>query len=240
METQNYARWQFLSENRALSLAGWLPPAAEAPELGDLRAEHERLRAVESETLGDYLALQARRDAEEEARRAAQESEFLGKGPAGELPPITVGDEDLLNARVRAEAAKDAFQTFVREAVGAIKVAERDVLARLDETVKAADAKRVEAEALLAEADRMEFGTKRLQEWFARVTGRSVLGHLAWSDLPVPVPVKSYTFAEIAEAQNPSPPEVIELSPSFGTDDPDDLDNDSAAARPWEVNLTNA
>ena len=243
METQvpeqdSYARWRFLYENPALKRPGWLPPAAEVPELADLRAEHERLRVVESGALDDYRALQARRDAEEEARRAAQESEFLGRGPA-ELAPITVTDDDIADARVRAEAARDAFQTFVRQTVGQVR--ERagvlaDGLSKIE-----GDAQEMEraAEALLAEADRLKASTLRLRAWLERVTGKSPLGHIAWTDLPAPVPAKPMTVAELHEAAVPAWGSVelvgSDDSAAFGTDDPDDLDPDSAAARPWEV-----
>jgi hypothetical protein len=233
------ARWRFLYENPALKQPDWLPPAAEVPELGDLRAEHERLRALETSTLADYVALQARRDAEEEARRAAQESEFLGRGPA-KLVPITITDEDIVDAQVRAAAARDAFQSFLRTAVGQVREREATLLDGLAAIEADAAAKQAEAQALLDEAGRLTASTLRMKAWLARTTGKSALGHVAWDDLPAPVPQTQPTLADLAEAASPAwgSVELVDSGgPAFGTDNPDDLDPDSAAARPWEVAL---
>ncbi len=234
------ARWRFLVDNPALKSAHWLPPAADVPELADLRAEHERLRALEAETVADFMALQAQRDREEEARRAAQEQEFLGRKKKGELPPITVGDEQLLDAKVRAEAAKDAIQTFARGAIGQIRERADGLREGLEKIEAEAAAKEQEAEVLMAEADRLKLGTLRLRAWLERTIGKSPLGHIPWDELPAPVQPKDLTIAELHEAAVPAWG-VVELvdsgGPAFGTDDPDDLDPDDSAARPWEVAL---
>lgn len=236
-------RWRFLVDNPAVKSPGWLPPAADVPDLGDLRAEHERLRALESATLAELMALQAQRDREEEARRAAQESEFLGRAAAGELPPITVTDDDLLDARVRADAAKDAFQSFVRGAIGQVREREGALREGIAKIEAEAEAKEEEARSIMAEVAKLRASTLRLKAWLERTTGKSALGHVAWSSLPAPVQPEPMTLAELHEAAVPTWGAVdletpgIPHSLSFGTDDPADLDNDSTAVRPWEVAL---
>src|SRR4051812_31840720 len=111
-----YARYRLLFENPALVRRGWLPSADDVPELADLREEHTRLLDARAQASADASALAQQREAEEEARRAAQESEFLGQAKV-ELPPITTTDDELVDARVRAQAAQDALQTFVRSAI---------------------------------------------------------------------------------------------------------------------------
>ena len=240
MEVQDaYERWKFLLENPEVKAPGYFPSEEEVPELADLRAEHGRLLRAVAQTNIEAGALRETREQEEENRRAAQEDEFLGKGPAKKLPPITVTDEQLIDVRIRAEAAQDALQRYMREAVGQVKEREADLLAGLDAITEAAEAKRVEAQALLAQAERMEVGTKRLREWLARASGRSHLGLIAWSSLPAPVPVHQLTWEELHAAQNPQVSDVIPLTSSFGTESPDDLDPDNSAVRPWEVAITN-
>jgi hypothetical protein len=234
-EQDNFRRWQFLFENPAMKAPGYFPSEEEVPELADLRDEHARLLAIVEQTRLDAYVLREQREQEEEARRAAQESEFLGKGKAKELPPITVTDDAITDARVRSEAAQDALQRFAREVVGQVRERQADLLAGLESIAEAAQSKREEAQALLAEAERMVLGTKRLKEWLERASGRSALGHIAWSALPAPVAIRQPTLEELHAAQSPPVGDVIELSPAFGTDDPDDLDPDDAATRPWEV-----
>jgi hypothetical protein len=221
--SDEYVRWQFLYDNPALTRRGWLPPGEDVPKLVDLRNEHDRLLDACDAAAADAAGLARQRAAEEEARRAAQEAEFLGTPPFDELPTITVTDEELLDARVRAQAAKDAMQTFARSAIAEIKQREPEFKAGFEKVFGEAAVKRAEAEALLAEADRLELSTRRLNNWLARIDGRSHLGHIAWDDLTAPVPLESRSLAEIAEAANPQMVEVLppdedaieELDPNY-------------------------
>lgn len=239
-EQDSYERHRFLVENRAVVDPGWLPTAEDVPELGDLRAGHERVLAAQREATAEFMALRAQRNAEEESRRAFNEAHFLGREPKGELPPITVGDEDLLDAKERADAAKDAVQTFAREAIATVREREASLLDGLDEITRAAEAKEAEAAALIAEAAAMKASTLRLKDWLARSTGKSPLGHVAWRAIPLPTPDRAadMTVRELHEATVPAwGAAELASGPAFGTDNPDDLDPDSTAAKPWEVPL---
>src|SRR5690348_11990778 len=109
-------RWSYLEDNRALTDAGWLPPAEDCHALADLREAHERVLAASTEAGKAASALSQRREAELEAVRAAEE-EALFSGKEVELPKVTVTKAEIDEARMKAQAARDALQRFVRQAV---------------------------------------------------------------------------------------------------------------------------
>ena len=246
---QKYARWRFLFENNVLRRPGWLPAAEEVRELADLRAEHERLLAVVGEQDAEQLKLERRRDAELEARRAAQEATFLGKSTGAKPPKATVTDKALAEAQAKSDAAYDALQTFAKRAVKEITRLTPDLRAGLAEIVSQAEVKRAEARALQAEADQLEGSTNKLRNWLARFDGSSALGLISWSGLAVPMPKSPQTieevfgasdpFRQMADRTKPDEGEPYTGSSAFGTDDPNNLYSEEEIARPWEM-TTNA
>jgi hypothetical protein len=180
-------RWRFLENDPALSSPGWLPTADECPELADLRAAHERLLAANTEALRAAGDLRRKRDAELEAQREAHEQAFLGKSDDA-APELTVTEDEMAEAQTRAEAARDALQAFAYAAVATICEREPDVLASGAKASHEAEAKRAEARALLAEADRLEAAPKRMRLWLDRVTGRSHLGLFPFDEVVAPPP----------------------------------------------------
>ena len=234
---EDATRHRILVDNPALKEPGWLPPADEVPELAHLRAEHNRLIDAAAETYSEYSALCRRRDAELEARRAAQERGFLG-GERVPVPEVTISDAALAETAERALVARDALQTFTQTAIEEVRERDPSLLIGLDETMRAAQAKRAEAEQIMAEADAMEAGTRRLHDWLGRTVGRNVLGHLAYEQLVAPGPSRAerMTVAELHAAMYP-PVGFADLDDeTYGTDDPDNLDT-ATGTRPWEATI---
>jgi hypothetical protein len=229
-------RYRFLEDNPAVVRQGWLPPASEVPELGDLRADHDRLTDAVAQTGAEAMALRGQRAAEVEARRAAQEQSFLGGEAAEALPELTVTDAELAEAAIRAEAARDALQTFAQTVVTEVTRREPQLVEQLDEVTRAAAVKRAEAERMLVEAQELETSTRKLGDWLARTTGRNVFGHYPWEDLPTPVPMpdQQRTLADLSEANSPGFGSAELDGSPYGTDHPENLDAD---ATPWEVEL---
>lgn len=236
MEDQR--RHQFLEDNRAVQEAGWLPPAAEVPELADLRADHDRLLDAVAGARREAFELRLKRGGELEAQRAGQEAAFLGHAPEP-VPTATVTEEEVDQARVRADAARDALQTFAQQAIATIREQEPALVDKLDATVAEAEAKREEALAIIAAAEAMEASTRRLRAWLGRATGRSVLGQYAYEQMEAPDgdggANGGVTVAELYAAQTPPIGFTEQLDDApFGTDDPDNLDSDG---HPWELVL---
>ena len=237
---EGQSRYKFLEDNPAVEQRGWLPPADEVPELGDLRADHDRLLDAVAETARESGDLQRKRRAELEAQRAAHEAAFLGQ-TTEPVPALTVTEDELAQATARADAARDALQTFAQTAIEACAERESVLLDQLDETVREAEAKRAEAERIMAEAAAMEASTRRTRQWLGRATGRSPLGQFPYEQMEAPEPegdAGNVTVAELYAAQNPPIgfTEVLDdRDGAFGTDDPANLDPD---ARPWEHQLS--
>jgi hypothetical protein len=180
-------RWRLLEDEPALVSPEWLPPAEECEQLADLRAEHERLLAVNNEAQDAVADLYHERNTQLEAQRAAQEQAFL-TGAHVDVPELTVTGDELAEAGARAEAARDALQAFVGRAVETIREREPEIVDVLTDVLQQAEAKRARAQELLAEADAMEAKPWRLSRWLDRVAGRSALGHVPYSELAAPPP----------------------------------------------------
>src|SRR4051794_4224475 len=105
-------RWRYLEDNPATMNPGWIPPAAECPELAELRAEHERLLAGSHEALKALSELKGRAESEKERRGDALLGAILAGGSATEteFPEPAVTEEQLAEALQRAEVARDALQ----------------------------------------------------------------------------------------------------------------------------------
>ena len=198
---------------------GWLPPEAECPELADLRTEHLRLLGVVHETHAKLAELRREQKSAEDRRAAAvREAILAGKDPA--KVKVAVPDEVAVARADRdCESACEALEIFVRRALAEIEQTAPTIEANIANRLSAAEAKRLEARRLLAEADRLAADPKRLLNWLDRyvtvnasddahidgilVRGetrkRSVLGPIAFTDTDVPlsVPVPD-VFNEIA------------------------------------------
>jgi hypothetical protein len=189
--------------------AGWLPPAADCPELANLRAEHERLleacRAALAQ-LGE--ARQAADDAAEARVTALREAFVAGSDPKTVKLPLP--DRAPVEEAARLyEAASEALEQFVLDAQREIAARSSSIRSSIEARVRSAAVKRAEARALLAEADRLDAEPKRLSNWLDRYTGDSVLGPYAFELLDVPVrePVPEL-FQEIAGL---APGDVIDV-----------------------------
>jgi hypothetical protein len=188
--SEQHRRWPFLEDNLVLTKEDWLPPAEDCPRLSDLREAHLRILTATREANRAAGDLRRKQEAELEAVRAAEE-EALFTGKTATVPEVTVSDAEIIEAREKAEAARDALQRFARHAVAQIQERAPEIVASLDEARAEAVAKRLEAQALLTEADALEATPKRLRRWLDRVTGESKLAHVPYEGMPVPANRKS-------------------------------------------------
>jgi hypothetical protein len=189
---------------------GWLPPEAECAELAGLRTEHLRLLAVVNETAAKFIALRKEIDSAESRRdEAVREAILAGKDPA-RVKVSVPDDAALARAERDHESACEALEIFVRRALAEIEQTALTIEANIANRLSAAEAKRLEARRLLAEADRLAADPKRLLNWLDRyitVTDtfsgeqrkRSTLGPIAFTqtDVPLSVPVPD-VISEIA------------------------------------------
>lgn len=203
-------RWRFLEDSPAVVLPGWLPPADDCPALADLRAAHERVLAGVAEASRVAIDLQNKQDDELEAVRAAEE-EALFSGKLGKVPDVTVSDAEILEAKERAQAARDGLQRFVQHAIERVREREPEIMEGLAEARQQATSKRAEAEKLLAEADALEQTPKRIELWLARYNGTSHLGPFPYSETVAPTPPEPFDM-EAVIASGGSPQEVTVLA----------------------------
>lgn len=181
-------RWLLLENHPPLSKAGWLPPAEVWPELGALRAEHERLLAV-VHAEGDALwEIQKRHEAEDAARSQTMKAAFLTGSDPGDNARDTEEERqtELADARLRVEAANDALETFVTEAMAEVQRRAPEWYETLDSRRSEADEKRAEAQRLIEEADRAVGQVERMRFWLDRESGASVLGHITFDQVQAP------------------------------------------------------
>lgn len=191
MTENQQRRWPFLEDNRALTMEGWLPPAEDCPALADLREAHLRVLAAAAEVSAAAADLERQQKVQLEAVRDAHEQALFSGEPA-EVPDVTVSDQEIIEARERARAGRDALQRFVKQAIEQVFEAAPEITAALDETRREAAAKRAEATALLDAADRLEATPKRVERWLARIDGTSKLGHYPYAQIEVPAPPEPF------------------------------------------------
>lgn len=204
-----FRRWPVLEDNPVLTNRGWLPPAEECPELADLRAEHERLLAARAEALETVSALIRQQEDEEQTRgRAMTDAMLAGESEPKNIKP-KVTDEDLKEARLRFEATSDALQEFAKSALANVREQAPKLYAGLTDRNREAEAKRLEARELLAEADRLAASPKRLRDWVDRCTGESPLGLVVFESLALPV--RQPTPRLFEELAGLGPGEVAEI-----------------------------
>lgn len=187
MTEQTRRRWALLEDWPALASAGWLPPGEDCPAVADLREAHERVLAAAAQASGAAAELVRLRKDELEAVRAAEEQRLL-LGKDIEVPELTVTDAQIAEARTKAEAARDALQTFARRAIEQARDREPEIVGALNEARQEAAAKREQAQTLLREADALEVTPMRVSLWLDRITGRSKLGHYPYEDMAAPPP----------------------------------------------------
>lgn len=179
-------RWLLLENNPALLRADFFPPEGVWPELAPLRGEHERLLAVASGERQAYAEAQRKHEAEDAARGTELAAAFLAGGNPSDDTRATEEERhtELADARLRAEAAYDALVAFLTEALAQVQARADEWYAQLEPRHAAAQEKRDEAQRLLAEADAQVAEVRRFSNWLDRESGRSVLGHFPFADMP--------------------------------------------------------
>ena len=178
-------RWLLLENEPALRSGDFFPPEDVWPELAHLRKEHERLLAVVGTEQRAYAELRERYETEDAQRSENLKAAFL----AGDNP----GDDgreleeyrhtDLEDARLRAEAARDALVVFLTEAIAEIEHKAGLWYADLESRREQAEAKVEEARRLVAEAEQAVTDAARMRTWLDRFSGRSALGHIPFGEL---------------------------------------------------------
>lgn len=238
MEDQR--RHRFLEENSAVVRADWFPSEEECAGLADLRAEHERLVTVVAGEIKAAGDTGRKRRAELEAQRAERERAFLdGKRKPESAPAVTVTEDAVAEAFARADAARDAVQSFAKQAIAEVTERAPALLDGLGEIVQQAEAKREEARTLLDEAQQMELGTKRLRNWLARTTGESVLGLYPFGQLPLPTPdpESQMTVADLHAAMQPHVDFTEAIEDDLEPIEEIGVEDDPAPVAPWEVKI---
>jgi hypothetical protein len=201
---------RILVANRACLDRGWLPPAAECPELAELRAKHERLLDACDEALAKVSTAREAVDRGRAARSDALRKAILeGRSPAS-IKLAEPDDAPVRDARRVYDAATEALEQFLATALEQIAELAPQIEDGLAGRQREAEAKRAEARRLLEEADRLAAEPRRLRNWLDRytttedpLTGErrktSTLGPIPFEtmDLPVRVPVPPL-FEEIA------------------------------------------
>jgi len=178
----------------------WLPPAeagfdADCPELPAVREEHESARrrlAAASERLAD-------------ARQALQEVQDRRKevADAGEVPPSPRDAEEAVSD---AELLEDAAMDHLAEVAAGTFVRVRELLPEWEGAAgrvrEARDELRREAEAKLAEAERLARGVRAFEAWTERVGHRGG-GPGAWLMPYAALDAQVDHLAETADARDP-------------------------------------
>jgi hypothetical protein len=208
-------RWQYLEDNPAVSDRGWFPPAEDCAELADLREQHQRLLDSFAEALQSAGELRRLAEANEASRSEVLLGAILSGSSADEaaLPQREVTGDELADAQLRVEVARDALQVFGKHAVEVVSERADELRAGIAEQLQESEAKRLEARRLLDEADRLAAEPMRLQYWIDRATGESVLGLFPFESMGSPMrPPVPAIFDEIAGLP---PTTVIEV----GSDD---------------------
>lgn len=183
-------RWRLLQEELALVRRDFFPTDEEWPAFAGYQGEHLRLLDLRAEIATAYGDLRRKFEHEEEERAEALSSAFLsgGEAEAGETTPPEEREAQLKEAWLRVEAANDALVAFLQKALAEIKARDADFYGELQERQTAAEAKRAEAQRLLAEADLLVAGTRKQHLWLDRTTGRNVLGHYPYGQMETPTP----------------------------------------------------
>jgi hypothetical protein len=178
-------RWLLLENNPTLLRHDWLPPADVWPELANMRREHERLLALREQEARALREIEERYETEDAARATELKASYLAGGNPADDGRQTEEERntELVDARLRVEAATDALVTFLTEAISEIQVRAPGWYQTLEHRRAEAEARCVEVRKLLAEVETQVVETRRLGNWLDRFTGRSVLGHYPFAEM---------------------------------------------------------
>jgi hypothetical protein len=184
-------RWLLLENEPALRSGDFFPPEDVWPELAHLRKEHERLLAVVGTEQRAYAELRERYETEDVQRSENLKAAFLAGDDPGDDGRETeeYRHTDLEDARLRAEAARDALVVFLTEAIAEVEHKAGIWYADLESRRTQAEANVEEARRLVAEAERMVGEAERLRNWLDRFTGRSALGHVPFAEMGSSAPI---------------------------------------------------
>jgi hypothetical protein len=175
-----------ITRSRAFVDPGWMPGAEDAPELADLSADHVRLLTAMNDALAQVGEARAALDGAANTRADALRDAFATGKDTSKLKLREPDGTDLEAAIELYEAAAEALEIFIVRANEEVFTRAPVIEERLAHQLMAAEEKRAEARALLAEAERMAGEPQRLHNWLARFTGESKLGPYAFAQMPLP------------------------------------------------------
>lgn len=191
------AERRLLEEAPALSNPGWIPPDA-WPELAELREQHLRILGEFKRTARAWSDLTHRYEQEDEARTAAlQEGYRLGMEP--ELLDFTPPQERvaaLAEAKVHYEAAREALEQFLREALAQMRAEQPVALERLRAHADELMRKRAEARRMLAATDAATADLDRLHTWVVRSGSDNPGFQVVWDHLQPTLPEEETAWAQ--------------------------------------------
>lgn len=167
---------RLIEEAATLAEPGWLPVGTGWDGLDELAEEHRRLITARSGVTQERTALLARYEEEDRAHNEALRQGFR-RGGDGALPEVTAAEDRraaMLAVEQRHQAANDALDEFLTEAVEAIESRADGWLDTLAERRSGALRQREEAARLLAEAEEEEMRLRILEGWITRNAGRDM------------------------------------------------------------------
>ncbi|HET7571779.1 MAG TPA: hypothetical protein VFJ77_03820 [Gaiellaceae bacterium] len=178
-----------LDRNPTFKRPDWLPPDSGWPELDALREQHIRLLDQVAAAGHAAAEVQRQHEAEDKQRKDALTKSYRsGSGPV-ELPDPTPPEQrqsELAAATEQVEAALDALEEFIGQALATMRAHRDEWFDALDDQVAVGEQKRAEARRLVAEADAAAGEVHRMRLWVDRHTGGR-LGPIPYAELaPLP------------------------------------------------------
>lgn len=164
---------RLIEDATTLANPGWLPANTGFEGLDDLAAEHRRILGGRGALASERRELLEGFEAEDAAHQDALRAGFR-RGGGGELPEVTAPEDRrvaVASVVEREQAANDALDEFLAEAVELIEERADAWMATLAEATAGAEAARAEAARLLAEAAAEEQKMLILQGWVKRNAG---------------------------------------------------------------------
>ena len=186
-----------LDEAPALWNPGWIPPEA-WPELSEMREQHIRILGEFRRTARSYSDLTRRYEHEDEARtEALQEGYRLGTEPERlDSTPPEERQARLAEAKLHYDAAREALERFLREALAQLKADQPKALERLREHACELEEKREAARRLLAEAEAATGDLDRLHTWVMRSASDHPAFQVVWEHLQPTLPEEQIEWAK--------------------------------------------
>jgi hypothetical protein len=205
-----------LDSNPSFRRADWLPENSGWPELDALHEQHVRLLAQVAQTSTAAANVHRRHEAEDEHRKNALTAAYRDGTEVAKLPQPTPPEQrqaELAAATEQGEAAIDALEEFIGQALTTLAAHRDEWFDQLDERVAAGEQKRQEARRLVAEADAAAGELHRMGHWLDRQTG-GTLGPIPYSELvPRPadrLPTLADDGAPGIELVGPAPDDELE------------------------------